>query len=65
MGDQFGSLPAVVIHNGLNPNRKFMGIEILHKILSRANYVIGARARPERADCLSNFGLSNNRTTVT
>lgn len=58
-----GSLPAVVIHNGMNLYRKFARIEIL-PVSSRANYVVGAHTRPERADCLIDFDLSNNRSTV-
>lgn len=60
-----GSSPAVVIHDGVNLNRKFARIEILLGVLSRANYMVGAHARPERADCLIDLDLSNNGPPVT
>ncbi len=44
---EYGGLPAVVTHDGVNLDRKFVRIKILLRVLSRANYMVRAHVGPE------------------
>lgn len=61
---QNGGLAAEVTHDRVNPNSTFTRIEILPWLESGFDDMVGGHARPERADRLIDFGLSDNRTTV-
>lgn len=61
---EYGSLPAVAVHDGVNLNCQFVRIEISLGVSGRANYVVRAYTRPNRADCLIDFSLSDNRSPV-
>jgi hypothetical protein len=61
MGNECGSPPAMITHDGVRLNRTFTRIEISLRVSSRSYDVVGAHARSKRADSLIDFGLRDNR----